>query len=98
MRLSASRRHVLSRGLVLGGVSGAALLGCGVPGATDEKPAAITQPTTVRWPEYSGPLEVEFAEAFNKKFNAKYGPMITAVNEPFPDLPFEKWIAMAVAG
>ncbi|MGH2354869.1 MAG: ABC transporter substrate-binding protein, partial [Chloroflexota bacterium] len=45
---------------------------------------------------------VEFSEEFNRRFNQKYGPKITAVVEPFPDpswsVRYEKWTAMAVAG
>jgi ABC-type glycerol-3-phosphate transport system substrate-binding protein len=80
-----------------------ALAACAPGGAgSSEAPAVSAQPATVRWPEGTTPLEVEFADEFNKRFNAKYGPKITAVMEPFPDPDwgkrYEKWTAMAVAG
>jgi multiple sugar transport system substrate-binding protein len=98
-----TRRRLLAG---LGG--GAALLGplgaCAPSGApaAGERPSASAQPVTVRWPEGSGPLETEFADEFNKRFNEKYAGKITAVMEPFPDpdwrIRYEKWTAMAVAG
>jgi multiple sugar transport system substrate-binding protein len=104
--MEVTRRAVLVRGLRSGaaamGVLGA-LTACrpGDLGGT-EKPNVAAPPATIRWPEGTGPLEIEFADEFNKRVNAKYGPKITAVMEPFPDPDwrqrYEKWTAMAVAG
>src|SRR5688572_2713367 len=82
------RGHLARMGMVGAGAAGVlgALAGCApAGGGAGEAPAASAQPVTIRWPEGTGPLEIEFADEFNKRFNAKYGPKITAVMEPFPD-------------
>jgi multiple sugar transport system substrate-binding protein len=80
--------------------AGAAVAACGPSGRAPASDAGA--PATVRWPSGSTPLDIQFADEFNKRFNAKYGPKITAVAEPYPAASnkeiYEKWTTMAVAG
>ncbi|MBI3970563.1 MAG: sugar ABC transporter substrate-binding protein [Chloroflexi bacterium] len=97
------RTYLAQAAAAASGAAVFAAVGCAAPGAGGaEKPGASAPPVTIRWPEGTGPLEVEFSEAFNKAFNQKYGPKITVVTEPFPEGGwsgrYEKWTTMAVSG
>ncbi|MDQ3702066.1 MAG: extracellular solute-binding protein, partial [Chloroflexota bacterium] len=101
-----TRRRWIAQGTGAIGSGGIAVLAAACSaggGSSDNQPgAANAQPVTVRYIEETVPEGQAFAAEFNKRFNAKFAPRITAVTEPHAPGSwaerFEKYTAMAVGG
>ena len=100
-----NKRTLLRRTMAWSALAAAtpAAAACGPLGGASNEPAREAgPPATVRWAPGGGAAAVPFFEEVTRRFNAKYGPKITAVAEPLPGVSnreaFEKYVTMAVAG
>ena len=97
--MSTTRRALVFRSLAVTAAGSAALIGCGVPGG--EKPAANSQPVTIRYVNDVGtPTTDEFNAQVTKRITEKYNGKIVVQVEPFPDPAwdkrYEKYTAMSL--
>src|SRR6266542_2571378 len=103
MGTGTSRRHLLARGLTLGGAAGMALAACGAPGSSGGD--AISQsatPVKIRWTAEVGTPTVD---AFNadtiKRVQQKYNGKIDIQVEPHPDpdwaIRYQRYTTMALS-
>src|SRR5947207_10317935 len=94
-----TRRAVILRGLALGAAGSAAMVGCGGPGGSGEKPAANAPPVTIRYVNDVGtPTDDEFNSQVTKRITDKFNGKVNVQVEAFPDpdwaVRYQKYTAM----